>query len=588
MNSNREEILNDFEKLLKKSSEISEEIRKHGNNLFCQKRHDKALHLGVLRVYSKSIAFAPEYSESLAAAYSNRSVLLEHIGRIEEAIADIDKALQISKSKKLLLKLTTRKAKIVISNEKLMKSLNLIDNTQHSSEKENDNETFNFPSITKPSSMMPCTSESVLLKYNQTWGRHFIAGQDINPGEVIIVEDGYICFPNNSVRYIVCSHCLQFAWNSIPCSNCSFVVYCSEECKKKAWQDYHDLECRIYPYCKFLLSDQNTFHVGNIPIILRIFFKAVKNEGLDSVLNDVETINTERDNEIKGLLTNGVLQNDKFRSFYNLSSNTQYTAQIQEISDYNIKKLITLLLTKTDLLDAKKISQNTVSIELINQLKIILHKIGEIADANVFSYQGSICACLDSDFICTCASKRGLIITPCCSLVNHSCSPNLSRMFLPKKKMIMFTITQVKKGDQLCDSYGPSIVMTKNDRQQLLKQSFFFNCMCKPCTENWPQLAMLLLTTKKTEMNIKCQVIYEFKKSYPKENELFIFQKPEDVWGISEEGLEKAKLITKLIFKYSNDSMETFILSYPYRYYIDKILFTLYGEKCVIPDVCVE
>lgn len=275
---------------MKKSAAISEKTRKEGNKLFARKNHSKILHKDILWAYSKSVAYAPENSEQLAAAYSNRSVLLIHLGRNEESLTDIDRALQITKSESLLMKLVARKGQLVSSNPDLIKSLDPNNSEHQSLDKQNDNEAFSIPSITIPSTKIPCASKSVILEYNETFGRHYVAARDMKPGEIIMVEEGYICVPKNNLRYILCSHCLVFSWNGIPCSSCPFAIYCSEDCKQEAWQDYHDIECSIFPHLDFLRSGKNGCVMADVAIALRIFLKALKKEGLDAVLDEAEAI----------------------------------------------------------------------------------------------------------------------------------------------------------------------------------------------------------------------------------------------------------------------------------------------------------
>ena len=44
-----------------------------------------------------------------------------------------------------------------------------------------------------------------------------------------------------------CSNCLKVCWANIPCDNCTYAMYCSEECKDDQWKRCHDIECAVFP-----------------------------------------------------------------------------------------------------------------------------------------------------------------------------------------------------------------------------------------------------------------------------------------------------------------------------------------------------
>lgn len=97
-----------------------------------------------------------------------------------------------------------------------------------------------------PYETIPYFSKSLSLHYNKEYGRHVLATRDIKSGEILAVEKGFVC-PRVNKIYLACSYCLNLAWNGIPCAHCVYAVYCSEKCKTKAWEDYHDIECKLLP-----------------------------------------------------------------------------------------------------------------------------------------------------------------------------------------------------------------------------------------------------------------------------------------------------------------------------------------------------
>ncbi|XP_058794946.1 SET and MYND domain-containing protein DDB_G0273591-like [Phymastichus coffea] len=566
----------------KKNAQISVNTRQKGNDLYIKEKHNESIHKSILWYFSKSIAFAPTNSEELAESYYSRSTILSHIHRFKECLVDIERASKLTKSIELKSKLEAQKNKCL----SLMNCQNL--NEQKS-------QGFNFNDKQQPpklpqmaqSGVLPNVSEAIALMFDETFGRHFIATRDIKPGEVIIIENSYIAFPNNKQKYIICSHCLQFSWNGIPCENCTISMYCTESCKKESWKQYHNIECTISSYIPIMHIDHNNA-ISDVTIAIRLFIKAVNKEGLHSVLNEAEAIDRARKTNLT-LLFSEVLEYDTFRSLYNLSNNVQNTDEKDKVGDALLSKIIQLLSRYTNIFNEKKNVNNEVDDDFHVKIKQILHNIRHVIDINAFQYQGSICICQDLNSECTCDSNRGAVIAPFSSFINHSCASNVSRLFLPKNRIVMFTIAPVKKGDQLYDSYGPSLRMDRSIRQKILQENFYFTCKCKVCNENWPTLKQLeLVVDPVSESNIISQVLAEFKKYYPNVSEKFMFQETETVWPLNEESLKKMIKMCELIYKYCNNPIKSFLLSSYYRYFIDRIFYKLYGEDCRIPSNCFD
>lgn len=55
--------------------------------------------------------------------------------------------------------------------------------------------------------------------------------------------------------------------------------------------------------------------------------------------------------------------------------------------------------------------------------------------------------------------------------------------------MVVRTIKPIKSGDIIYENYGPLYTNScKEERQMFLKERYWFECLCKPCVELWPQL----------------------------------------------------------------------------------------------------
>lgn len=305
---------------LTKSLNLSNQYRKEGNDFYITKHHDKSTHKNILPLFTKSIAFAPTESEELALGYTNRALLLHHLKKYDLCILDLDRALSKTKSILLKAKLLNRKMECLVNlgdsgykaaYEKAKQFIEMIDKEDSGDIKVklknqlelmiSSNERLKkpiadpepvppaLPIIKKYSEEIPCASDAVELKYNQKFGRHLVVNRKIEPGEVLIIEDGYVISSKIKQMYLVCSFCSNYTYTGIPCDSCPCVIYCSEKCKSRAWDKYHDIEC--------LLLATN-YKAGNFSmrflLMFRILMIAMKEksieDGIDYILNEQKVV----------------------------------------------------------------------------------------------------------------------------------------------------------------------------------------------------------------------------------------------------------------------------------------------------------
>lgn len=261
-----------------KNAEESEKLREQGNKVFISVPLTNVACVEALKLYTKSIAHAPYPSEQLALAYANRSAVLIKLHKYEECIQDIDRALALTYPDDLRAKLYIRKVECMqavkhssindviekaqqwlekmslndTSRKKLIEKLTCMKKTLKSCNSKKENTTRcqiqpPLPKIETPNKEVPCASDAVMVKYNEKYGRHVVAARKINPGEVIAVEKPYslIITPDNIHTH--CSNCLEVSWANIPCNYCTYAMYCSEECRTSEWNQFHDVECSVFP-----------------------------------------------------------------------------------------------------------------------------------------------------------------------------------------------------------------------------------------------------------------------------------------------------------------------------------------------------
>ncbi|KAJ8679805.1 hypothetical protein QAD02_015592 [Eretmocerus hayati] len=537
----------------RKSSTKSDEIRKKGNNLFrLNNRDDDRM---VLSLYTESIAYAPLGSEELAQAYSNRSALWLYLHKYDLSLLDIERALKITKSSNLVSKLSARKEKC-------------LNNVVPSEVKESQSPP-QLPNIST-SEHVHFKTDSVVMNWSKTYGRHFIASRDIEPGEIIMCEKSPYASVDVDQMYLVCAHCLAFAWSGIPCDTCVLTIYCSEECKKEAWSEYHDIMCALfsndcfserllqYKYMHEKLNpDYNSLASSVFMILVRMIIIMIKREGLDTIMKAASEIDNINDDSSPRLPLETMNCSD-FEFVYNLTSTRE---QLHE----GVLDLIPLLMVAF-----KNLSnigcENSLN-EMIPQMESVADNLYKICESNSFQFSVHDCLCKDSDGN-FCISTRGGFFSPCGSFFNHSCDNNVNRIFVPGPRVMFFANRSIKQGEQLFINYGYSSSIAKNLRQRMLARSYSFTCQCTACIEDWPVRLSDGVTPGAKLMDSKLvEMLGEYATNFFKERMVY----NEILYDAS---------IEMLKFIYENSrGKEASDHAYYYERYLTLHLSQLYGEN---------
>lgn len=284
-------------KCLKKSCSL----RKEGNELYIKKFNDRQIET-IFKLYTESIAYAPNDSEDLALAFGNRSALLYKMNKYKESIMDINRALARKTSDwQLRVRLLCRKVECLAAlgssdckkvyeqavslvpkdaDQNLKSILSKVEsagravNEFDAIEAKNVENEKEYVTISSTNQIENSRTLPVNVQYDENYGKHFVAARDIKPGEIICVEKLYVSCLNLNNRHAYCGHCFTKSWVNIPCDHCNWCMFCSEECKTLAWKKYHDFECTVISY---LLSNHEIDYYDRLS--LRSLLKAIRESG---------------------------------------------------------------------------------------------------------------------------------------------------------------------------------------------------------------------------------------------------------------------------------------------------------------------
>ncbi|XP_024877449.1 SET and MYND domain-containing protein 4-like [Temnothorax curvispinosus] len=510
-----------------KNAKESEKLREQGNQVFVKGIFNNTTCIDALKLYTKSIAFAPYPSEQLALGYANRSAVLFHVGLYLECIQDIDRALALSYPDNLKAKLYLRKTECLIilrnysvedilkeaqywldkmssndtSREKLKAKLdNLRDKTVQTELRTMNtdakiSEPPPLPATQSHNNEVPCASDAVAIKYNNRYGRHIVATRDIDPGEVIAVEKPYSLILMQENMQTHCSNCLRVCWANVPCNYCTYAMYCSEECRIIEWKKCHDIECAVFPpLIEYAFYNLDLFSIRLAVLALR------EAGGITELRTMLKEVDEHDDPRTKGFSRDGKLHSDRYISVYSLVTNTEK----RSVSDLFKRSLDTcfilyFLATRTVIFGAK-LPEDLSALAKNNDVTffgglILRHQ--QIIPSNMHTFgetQGLDCV------------ERGIAAMPFFSLFNHSCDPNILRHSRPKH-IVIYVMYPIRKGEQLLDNYGKHYAITpRATRQQKLLKQYYFTCDCIPCQEDWPlyhELQSCNTLVKKPEDKVK-------------------------------------------------------------------------------------
>ncbi|KAK1260971.1 hypothetical protein QJS04_geneDACA001961 [Acorus gramineus] len=495
--------LNDPEMgLCRKSSAEALKLKNKGNQFFVIGDYEKASSF-----YSQALRFVPMSAHDMdkdfvAVLYVNRASSLHNLGLLEECIHDCNRAVVLSLQ---YAKAWYRRGKanaslgnyrdaindmeIALSMEgslsgkkrikdELEDALNHSKSTHGTSRPSKHSYEKNLGCAVEPQGVqLECVS-------TPDKGRGMASCNNIQSASLVHREEPYAAIVSKQCRE---THC-HFCFNRLPadflaCSSCTKALYCSTFCRNQAeGKEYPDLESHLMdivlanmdPCIVDVNLQQNPEHrheCGGVhwPFVLpsevvlagRVLVKLFeKRKAFTATSESIESL-------------------DLVHNYPQMSPESKLESHIYSlVLLYCLQSCSSLDFT----LSGSSIAQVVV---LISQIKInsmaIVHMISVDAHGALKSEKHSVNG---NSLTCILEQVRvGQAVYLRGSLFNHSCQPNLHSYFLSRILHIR-TTEFVPAGIPLELSYGPQIgQLDLQQRQQMLKDQYAFNCQCNACSE---------------------------------------------------------------------------------------------------------
>ena len=174
-----------------KNNELAEVFRNEGNKFYSLGKHFDAM-----RCYNRSLCYGKIGSEQVAMIYGNRSAVYLETKQYEKCMENIAMARDAGFPKDKLPRLSDRE----ILCKKMM--------SKH--EQEPDNDPWTYYKLSYPANeKLPFMANCLELHTDKKYGRHIITNQDLNPGDIVAMEETPFKALNNEGTYIRCANCFK-------------------------------------------------------------------------------------------------------------------------------------------------------------------------------------------------------------------------------------------------------------------------------------------------------------------------------------------------------------------------------------------
>jgi SET and MYND domain-containing protein 4 len=280
---------------------------------------------------------------------------------------------------------------------------------------------------------IPFIIDCLEARNDKKFGRYITTNCQLNAGDILAIEEPFFKFlkvdpddneyPETNV-YNYCANCLLDNFlDLIPCSGCISTMFCSQKCMDEANQMFHEYECKILD----ILKETDTFRMA-----IRNFFVSLSVckgdiEKLKSLMNECDDTSPTIFNFDLSIKENN--SKEILKSMISLTHKTNVKIKdISNVFQYN-RFLKNLWSEEKEFIN--KYLERMMQIEILNFHGI---KGQSISQKNTYR---------------RCVGDGSYAF---CSLLNHSCCPNVMRIVVDNR-MVLIVERPIKAGEQLFDCY---------------------------------------------------------------------------------------------------------------------------------------
>lgn len=366
--------------------------------------------------------------------------------------------------------------------------------------------------------------DAVEVRRSELCGRYTVARHDIHVGEVVAMETPYSAVLYPACYDTHCYRCFTRITLPFPCLNCRDVIFCGMKCWRSAWKGFHWAECGWMDR----LACSWVSRIGHLAyrVLLEAGFKDVQKvfgRKLDNFNHKTDQLEMSEDRESH---RNGVIQcdpvvspisqsdsrpaEDKVTSAYEglVSTLVRHEGERSPTDNMELCVIAFVLLQISKVsgwlpdLGGKEDSNRCVEAEthvysaLLHHLQMIQCNGFEITEMRPNSAADKCRSMLQDHKI----NYIGMGLYPAMATMNHSCDPTVDLVFYGDKS-VNRAIRNISRSEEVTIDYGQLFILhEKSQRQRFLRSSYFFDCCCRACAENWP----LWQGLPATDLTLKC------------------------------------------------------------------------------------
>lgn len=427
--------LDSFPEIIKvrKCQNVSTHYRTLGNQCFRQTKNVKAW-----QYYNLALLHAPIDSDDYVIAISNRSAVFSILKMYKECLEDIKEVMSRKCPDNLVQKLTKRSA---LCEQALSKQCDKND--------DNDDKVKSIFTLQGPNNeRYVCASSKLDVIFTKEMGRHVVAKEDINVGEVLALEDPYLTLLMKPQILATCSFCLSRSPNLMPCESCCFALYCSKDCKERALKEYHEIECPLM--ATLVHMDFTKLELLALRIVIRARTDHANWKKLFHTIKLAEAnINSEFQGHVK-VNGNWIYDSKYYESIHTLASNIEKRS-ISDIFQKSVTAAVLLKFLKdnTGFLNVAQ-DEDSAKVRKLVAGMLLHHCMTSPTNMHGISATAQTSAGHYTSHTSIASASYAFL-----SLLNHACSPNVVRFSkLGTGVMALFALRPIDKGMQLYDNYG--------------------------------------------------------------------------------------------------------------------------------------
>lgn len=346
-----------------------------------------------------------ESKEKLSLAYANRSAVYLELKRYDECLQNIKLARENDYPTAKIQKLNEREEKCKKMMEEEVK------------DPEDDPRDY-FKLTYPPNPKIPFMVDCLEMRKSEKYDRGIYTTRDLKPGDIVAIEEPILFRMFCSGQYNCCCLCMKVSMmNLIPCLKTASMMFCSEECRTKVYNDYGDDLKAMIVYAGMEIDS-------------------------DRIVKDIEQAFGGHKKLLKFLTANDLTRLNTTYFDFDMSdkNHPKYKENLMKCF-LSLKTKFAVTFTKFPLIPPtpKTTKGKSQIVDLINHLRDIVQK--NLLDIKYTNYTFA-------EQVCPEVVHDGFQISCIFWYFNHSCMSNVIPTFVDNKTAIIVT-KPIKAGEQL-------------------------------------------------------------------------------------------------------------------------------------------